>query len=1265
MPDVRPFDNDPASPHKISVSSQLMQNYRLVTPFVAKGRIATAFDKDSLQTAVFSVGSDEKVYRVYANSDSDTGWSVEDLAFPGQAKLMDAGNRMDGTTVVYVVGGQQTLLSNEKAPGQSAWQGWKQAFPTTVFNDWCLGNSVFTPARYRDPAIQVLSITGLKVWYTQTPLDGPFQLDLRVGVLCKVQIPNGPQRQVVIVYFTASDSDPAHWQFMDPDSDATDWCPAYINIFGPNYERADAYGAYIMGALGNNPDQRPTAADVGIESFGSEQYSPVRMIAAGDAGYWALAVAENSDGSDVEIGDGWRQGFDELFAIRAAKGSAGPAVHLAQTGQDGRGTFEPHVLSGATRVIAIAPRTVASGRIELFAVGEDEALHHMRQQDGDPSQWSDFLRLNQDAAFVQVIAGRNLKLYSEAFAVTAERRLLHGWQADAQDDWHFDWVEAGTSGQLEEISTYSMQVTVYDAGDVPAPGKPVKIFSDTPVVLEVNGVTCLVEPGAPWDCGSLAEGKLTIGMRVDGLGMPLLKVWTTFMPANDRVVLDASAPVRDRLKQIDAGTLNSANVTSNDGKQTPLLDDKARPAAESLVNAMHASMKAADQLTAPPTPSNHLSRLHRLNDHRVARYVPESAPLRMAQAEPLPVWQLDFQSGAPIFTALSAEQAQSIRLAQAALPNISTLAQESGSEWDWGSVFDAIEEGLFGVASIVVDGLEATLTVVVNGLKHVYRAVLEFLEQVFDIVEEALRAVGVLFDDLFRWLGHIFGWDDILRSQEAIEHLWDLVRRFLQVAIKQKVASIAEPGGLIDGYKSQVGKQFDEFVNQILPPGNQMGSLQPDPSKPPTEHELALHNSSGVNVFRDGLMHGTAGTTTPTSWLQIPRRPELMAAVDQLGSALSEVSKDFQAGDAFSDALKYLEAIPDHPDQFLQLAAASLVNLVKGIVLFALEAAAKVISYLCDAVLKVLDELWNLLQEPWDVPLLSAMYSRFTNGKTLTTLNLLALIVATPATILYKLVEGNATFPENDPSAAPFPDEPSLDAFKNTLTSEWLLLQAGFSNSTAVTLPAVEFSVSALEVARKFSAFCYALNSLMFVPVDFVLDLTATPNPENYWKNDRWKPNPTTFNRLGLAYSWLGPAFSIPWLMGTRGSFGCDDPKEFGNLVWLLQGAVGAGLDTTAYLWEGRIARRAFSDAGVWVTSIWGAVGLGLSIAQAVKSGDDDRAGSAAGVLSSIPGPFKWMAVYPGRTTPVGAIMNLALLGMDVLCDTSAAGIALYEISQA
>src|SRR5205823_1700988 len=110
--------------------------------------------------------------------------------------------------------------------------------------------------------------------------------------------------------------------------------------------------------------------------------------------------------------------------------------------------------------------------------------------------------------------------------------------------------------------------------------------------------------------------------------------------------------------------LNSALVTDDQGGQAPLLNATARKATATLVQTLHASMQTAARIEATPTSPAHLVHFHRLNDHRVARYQEEGAPLVLAAPSTLPIWFLDFTADLPAFTALNDEQADQARAAQ-------------------------------------------------------------------------------------------------------------------------------------------------------------------------------------------------------------------------------------------------------------------------------------------------------------------------------------------------------------------------------------------------------------------------------------------------------------------------------------------------------------------------------------------------------------------------------------------------------------------------
>lgn len=1233
---------DSQTQNQIAVSSQLMQNYRLAKPFLPGGRIATAFNATSNKTEFFTTNSSGRLIYIYSDSSSDTGWSIMDMDFA--TNTFDACDQPDGTIVVYALDSGGDIHSNTKKGNK--WQGWTPV-PSPV------GNPPVSPYK-------LISIQDIKVHRIEGSKAYGKPAATYVWALCNVtNTKSGENIQLPAVLLPNIYSPPAptwYWTgYLGPTTDS--WCPAFVASL--SWE-VYFYGAYTFGSVAETlgPGNKTMPAGTALQQCRvAEPYQGVFRLYDPTGSYSCLTACP-----------GWNQfptfGYactDELFALRTDTTSGGKTLpyhlHFDLTSQ----MFSPRKLSDVP-ASAIAARTInpgENGRIEVFVIGEDKFLYHMRQQDDNRSNWTDFLKIYQDTTFHQVFAGRDPGLYSEAFAISTDGRVLHVWQDDPAGNWNFDWVELGTSNDLESTSTYTMKVTVFDNAGVPAPGTAVSIFSKEPVILDINGLTCLVRPDLPWDDITLAKGTVTIGMNMESLGMPLLHIRTAFMPEDDRILLDGSAPIRDRLSQINAAGLDAAQVTADNGQQTPLLNAEGRKSTDTLVKTLHASMKVANQLIPKPVipPSRHREFFHRLNDHRVTTYIPGGTAPAGNAGEALPVWELDFSTERPVFKALNSRQAEEIRTELAALPDLSSAQGEQS--WSWGSVFDAILEGLFSLGKILVDGLNVTLHLIIDGVSHVFYAVLGFIEQVFDIVEEAFRKLEIAFEELFRWLGYIFAWDDILRSQEAIEHLWQQMLDLLKTSIK-KIESIAEPGGMIDGFKHDLDGKFNDFIADILPPDMTISSLQPNPNKSPTRGETAVYNSAGTNVFLDALIHETAGKMTPAVWVNQTRSAELTMAIDNLTAAVKDVAQDFEASTAMSDALTYFEAIPQKPDQYLQLTAAGLLKLVEAVAIFALDVAQKIIKLLCDAVLKVLDELWQLLQQAWDIPLLTAMYSKFTNGQTLSTLNLLSLLIATPATVLYKLANGKAEFPDNDPTAAPFPDKAALTTFKSTITAEWIIQQAGLTD-TAITKKALpQPDTSALVVARRFSASCYAMNSIAYIGVDIVVDLLSSGETALDYK-ERWKPDPLLFNRMALAHSWLDPIFSIPWLTGSEGGIGCDNANEFENLAWLLQG-IGIALDTIAYVKDGKVTRQAYNGWGVYVGSAWGGVNLGLAIAEAVLKGKDDRAESAMIVMSSIPPVFKWVTAKPGPKSQVGAYMILGLLVLDFICDTTASGIAISEI---
>lgn len=99
----------------------------------------------------------------------------------------------------------------------------------------------------------------------------------------------------------------------------------------------------------------------------------------------------------------------------------------------------------------------------------------------------------------------------------------------------------------------------------------------------------------------------------------------------------------------------------------------------------------------------------------------------------------------------------------------------------------------------------------------------------------------------------------------------------------------------------------------------------------------------------------------------------------------------------------------------------------------ALDVAKAVVDALCSAVGALVDFLLEMLQESWDIPFISDLYTEYISpGNELTALDLFSLMVAIPTTIIYKVVA----------QEAPFPDDAALRSFRSSYTTQWLLTAA-------------------------------------------------------------------------------------------------------------------------------------------------------------------------------------------------------------------------------
>ncbi len=1177
------------TPQQIAVSSQLMQNYRLGTPFQAGSQIATAPNRASHQTEVFSIGNNGHIYNVYPDPDSDTGWGIVDLNFPRQATYIAAGANPDGSVIVYAADSNNILYSNI---GGIKWgSGWK-VLPSG------LG-----------------TIRGLNVGYDKAQM--PFftlltSNDVNVHILWLL-------------------TDYWHMISYTPKS-VYGWCAAFIDT-------PDGTGSPGVYASVDQVHPGQPGVIAFVLKLRHEEYAP-----STSGTFSAVSAAKNA------------QGYDELFAV-STQDSGVYAFTLNPIYVPTKSWFTSTKISGDTPISALAASSNSADVMEVFALGTDHYLYHVRQDPNSAIGWSPLLQLNQDLQFAHIVAERSPEGYSEAFAVTTGNTLYHIWQDPTTSDWHFDEVELPTSGTIEEISSYNLQVTVYDTNQVAAPMAAVKVFSEQPITLDINGVACFLDKDKPWQGETNAIGQVTITMPTKSLGIAPLAVWTSFMPPNDRVALDASGPIQAELAAVDANQLLDAKVTDDQGQQTPLIQGQANRDPQVVANLAQAVTRAMS-LTNGSTLHNtaaEVSSFHRLTDRRVARYVKNHNGEPLSQIHVPSVeeqhWQVYFGSGKPVFHELTREDATLLIAAKQSLPQAASFLG-----WDsWGDVFDAIKEGIASIVHFVVStvkkGIQVVFTLVIKGVQYVYNAVINLIEQTFDLVEEIFKAVAVKFEQLFRWLGFIFNWDDILRSKEVIKYAFGQMFQFTESALAKIEKQVV---GGINTFEQQVKQTFEEYINTMLGQHTTLAGFRQNHDQIPTQAEANFFQSAGLNVFQPAFINNVGkgpGMSRSNQDTLFTLSTEANSAIDALITQLSNYATQFESAEAFEHAIDYFSQIKNNPDQVLQLAMGGILSLCEGLVLLALDMTKVIVQILFDAILAALSAIETLLNAEWSVPFVSDLYEHIAKSK-LTTLDLFSILIATPATILYKL-----TF-----NAAPFPDAAAVQAFETYFTSTALLQRSGLSESSRArqTLQVQDESKVQL-VFEKFFQACYSINSLLFIAPDILIDLESVTDGLSNKMIEQ-------LNTMALVQGWLSWVFGGPWVawIAEGGAPGCDSDDEFEKLVALLQ-IIGNGIDTAWFVFEkkttgtGRIARNS-GDLGLITSSLWGCTGMGLTITWAVKNDGKDGLGIAEGIIGGFPGCVKWLGYK--KLVVVTEGISLAVLGVtDAVCDTLAALLSVNQFA--
>jgi hypothetical protein len=312
----------------------------------------------------------------------------------------------------------------------------------------------------------------------------------------------------------------------------------------------------------------------------------------------------------------------------------------------------------------------------------------------------------------------------------------------------------------------------------------------------------------------------------------------------------------------------------------------------------------------------------------------------------------------------------------------SAIEVAAGDLWNW------VKSEWNDVETFVVQEGEDAWHFICTIAGEVYDAILDCVASVVNAIEFVFNKIKVSIEELIAWLGFLFEWQDILRTHNVLKNL------FFQYA-KKIVTDIGSTQTSLNSAISGIEAQIDSWAG-LEDDGTTIGTSQQSATNPPGG------NSPQANWALQHTSNNLTSATTPDA--------DPINANSSLIDQLQEIAEN--EGQDILTAMNQVKT--EVFDVVSSLTPAQAVKKLVAIVGdLILNTAENFLDLLLDLIQSLVSGLVDVLTAPIDIPILTPIYKLITNGSSLSILDLMCLVGAIPATVIYKVVVGSTPFPDN------------------------------------------------------------------------------------------------------------------------------------------------------------------------------------------------------------------------------------------------------------
>ncbi|MDI1257396.1 MAG: hypothetical protein PSV16_14980 [Flavobacterium sp.] len=336
-----------------------------------------------------------------------------------------------------------------------------------------------------------------------------------------------------------------------------------------------------------------------------------------------------------------------------------------------------------------------------------------------------------------------------------------------------------------------------------------------------------------------------------------------------------------------------------------------------------------------------------------------------------------YASFSPGSTTQTMKKSTSAKQSVVQLGVVNTIVVDAGDLFSW------LETGVEAVIEVIEDEVQAVWNFVATIAGQVYTAVLDCVEAVVGAIQWVFNVIQTALADLVQFLQFLFGWQDILTTHMVLKNFFT---QSAQMSINNLSESKAAISRLLEMAEGAVG-QWADIPPIDDSPNTTTAAAQPLPGQSTSPSNLGVYHYQGNTA-------AAAITYTPIA-LGADIFNDLMDALN----GAEDILKD-----------TYVKIQKDIIEPFRTLSLSEIIKRFVGILAQdVLEAADVIIGEIINVLIQLTASVMTIITAEIDIPVLSWLYKKLT-GEALSCIDLVCLISAIPATIVYKLTTGAAPF---------------------------------------------------------------------------------------------------------------------------------------------------------------------------------------------------------------------------------------------------------------